>query len=199
MASVTIIGGSDAQLPSRKRLVFPFLADFYERFAKPFAWVALRVAVGAILTYEGWHKMANPMGMVGFVESLHFYPGWFWSPLLGLVNLVGGLCIMFGLFTRPMALANTVMLGVTLWFHYANPYGPVFLTEAGVELLKSADAAQYFTADGLRRLADGGTAFLTQVQGKAMFNSLFWTGAAGLFAAHGGGAWSVDSRLRKEF
>lgn len=183
----------------RPRLIFPFLGGFYDGLAKPFAWTALRVAVGAVLAYEGWVKMGNPLAMSGFVESLGFYPGWFWSPMLGLINLVGGICIMLGLLTRPMALANTVMLAITLWFHYANPYGPTFLTDAGVELLKSPEAAQYFTADGLRRLADGGAGFLGQVQGKAIFASLFWTGAAGLYAAYGGGAWSVDRRLGKEF
>ena len=177
------------------RLGIPVLGTFYGRFAQPFAWVALRLAVGAVLAYEGWVKMGNPMAMAGFVESLSFYPGWFWSPLLALVNLVGGLCIMAGLLTRPWALANTVMLGVTLWFHYTHPYGPSFLTEAGMALLASPEGAQYFTADALRRLADGGTGFLAQVQDKAIFASLFWTGAVGIFAAFGGGAWSVDRRL----
>lgn len=182
-------------LEPKTRLAIPMLGAFYERFAKPFAWLALRLAVGAVLAYEGWVKMGNPMAMAGFVESLHFYPGWFWSPVLGLVNLVGGLCIMAGLLTRPWALANAVMLAITLWFHYVNPYGPTFLTEAGTALLASPEGAQYFTADALRRLADGGGAFLTQVQDKAIFASLFWTGAVGLFAAFGGGALSVDRRL----
>jgi len=197
MANVTESSGADAS-SSRMHLVLPILGDFYRRFAQPFAWVALRVAVGAVLAYEGWVKLGNPMAMAGFVESLHFYPGWFWSPLLGVVNLVGGICIMLGLLTRPMALANTIMLAITLWFHYANPYGPTFLTAAGIELLQSPEAAQYFTPDALRRLADGGERFLGQVQGKAIFASLFWTGAAGLFAAYGGGAWSIDRRLGKE-
>lgn len=197
MIIITDTSGSDSG-SSSQRLLIPALGGFYDNVAKPFAWVALRVAVGAVLAYEGWLKMGNPLAMSGFVESLGFYPGWFWSPLLGLVNLVGGICIMLGLLTRPMALANTVMLAITLWFHYVNPYGPTFLTEAGVELLNSPEAAQYFTADGFRRLADGGGRFLAQVQDKAVFNSLFWTGAAGLYAAYGGGAWSVDRRLAKE-
>ena len=197
MANVTDLSGAHTAAPIN-RLVLPALGNFYDGFAKPFAWVALRVAVGLVLAYEGWNKMGNPMAMAGFVESLHFYPGWFWSPLLGLINLVGGLCIALGLLTRPMALANTVMLAITLWFHYANPYGPSFLTEAGIELLKSPDAAQYFTADAIKRLGDGGTAFLAQVQDKAIFASLFWTGAVALYAAFGGGAWSLDRRLGRE-
>lgn len=180
-------------------LFLPFLSNFYERFAKPFAWVALRVAVGGVLAYEGWRKMGNPMAMSGFVESLNFYPGWFWSPLLGLVNLVGGLFIVFGFLTRPAALANTFMLAITLWYHYVNPYGPTFLTPEGIAFMQTPEAAQYFTADAMRRLGDGGANFLNQVQGKAIFASLFWTGAAGLFAAFGGGALSIDNRMKKEF
>jgi putative oxidoreductase len=198
MANITAFPDEDAGV-ARGRLIIPALAGFYENFAKPFAWVALRVAVGAVLAYEGWVKMGNPMAMTGFVENLGFYPGWFWSPAMAVANFIGGICIMLGLLTRPWALANTVMLGVTLWFHYANPYGTALLTEAGIELLKSADAAQYFTANGIARMGDGGAKFLGTVQGKAMFASLFWTGACALYAAFGGGAWSVDKRLKKEF
>ncbi|ODT72235.1 MAG: DoxX family protein [Pelagibacterium sp. SCN 63-23] len=180
-------------------LIWPVLGRFYDGVAKPFAWVALRFAVGAVLAYEGWLKMADPMAMAGFVESLNFYPGWFWSPALGLVNLVGGLLIMVGFLTRPAALANVVMLAITLWYHYVNPYGSAFLTSAGIEFLKTPEAAQYFTADAMARLGDGGARFLSQVQGKAIFASLFWTGAAGIYAAFGGGALSLDGMLKKEF
>lgn len=198
MSATIDTSNNTLQNSARNRLVLPFLGNFYEGFAKPFAWVALRVAVGLLLAYEGWHKMGNPMAMSGFVESLNFYPGWFWSPLLGVVNLVGGVLIAIGFLTRPAALANTVMLAVTLWYHWVNPYGPIFLTPEGVALLNSPEAAQYFTGDAMRRLADGGAGFLSQVQGKAINASLFWTGAVGLYAAFGGGAWSVDARLKKE-
>ncbi|WEK05608.1 MAG: DoxX family protein [Candidatus Devosia phytovorans] len=183
----------------QKRLFIPALAGFYDTFAKPFAWTALRLAVGAVLAYEGWVKMNNPMALSGFVESLGFYPGWLWSPAMAAVNLVGGICIMLGLLTRPWALANTFMLGVTLWYHQINPYGPTFLTPEGMQFLATPEAAQYFTGAGMKQLADGGAKFLGTVQGKAIFASLFWTGACGLYAAFGGGAWSVDKRLKKEF
>jgi len=181
------------------RLILPALAGFYENFAKPLAWTALRIAAGAVLAYEGWVKMGNPMGMTGFVESLGFYPGWLWSPAMAVANFVGGICLMAGLLTRPWALANMFMLGVTLWYHYVNPYGPTFLTPEGMALLATPEGAQYFTSAGLKQLADGGGKFLGTVQGKAIFASLFWMGACGLYAAFGGGAWSVDSKLKKEF
>lgn len=198
---MTSLAANDPHVtPARKpKLILPFMGNFYEGFAQPFAWVALRVAVGAVLAYEGWIKMGNPFGHAALAETLFLYPGWFWSVVLSCANFFGGLFIIFGVLTRPAALANTVMLAITLFFHIANPYGDALLTQAGMELLKTPEAAQYFTPNGLARLADGGARFLHQVQGKAVFNSLFWTGACALFAAHGGGAWSLDRLLKREF
>ena len=67
------------------------------------------------------------------------------------------------------------MLAITLWFHYSHPYGHAFLTAQGISLLKAA-GPENFTPDGMRRLADGGAAFLEQVQGKAEMLSVVWTG-----------------------
>ena len=182
----------------RERLILPFLAPFYHGFAQPFSWLALRVLVGGYLMVEGWAKIIAPMAMSGFVESIGFSPGWFFSPLLAVVNFVGGAMILMGLITRPLALANTVMLLVTWWFHFTRPYGDAFLTPEGIEFLKAN--LQYLTGDGQARLlADGGAKFLGQVQLKAETNSLFWAGAAGLFAAYGGGHYALDRVLRKEF
>ncbi len=189
-------GNSDRSRPVR--LIFPALGGIYSSFAQPAAWVALRVAVGAVLALEGWSKMMAPMAMTGFVESIGFHPGWFWSPFLAALQFFGGLAIAIGLFTRPVALANAVMLAITLWFHVVNPYGDAFLTPAGIEAL--ASNSELFTPQALRRLADGGGQFLAQVQGKAEHLSLFWTLGMALFAAYGAGPLSVDrSILEKEF
>ena len=183
----------------RTALIIPLLSGFYERFAQPLAWTALRVAIGGMLVVEGYPKITAPFAQVGFVENLGFHPGWLWSPTLAAMQFFGGMFLAVGLFTRPVALANTVMLAITLWFHFANPYGHALLTEAGMEALKAADQT-LFTPQGLRRLADGGTIFLEQVQTKAELASLFWTGGAALFAAFGGGYWSMDrSLLKKQF
>jgi putative oxidoreductase len=73
---------------------------------------------------------------------------------------------MVGFLTRPVALANAVMLGITWWFHATHPYGDAFITQAGIEMLR-ANGDTLLTPDGARRLADGGAAFLHQVQNKA--------------------------------
>lgn len=182
----------------RERLILPFLAPFYHGIAQPLGWLALRVVVGAYLMVEGWPKITAPLAMSGFVEAMGFYPGWFFSPLLAVVNFVGGALIVLGLFTRPVALANAVMLIVTWWFHVSHPYGPEFLTPEGIEFLKAN--LQYLTVAGQENLlADGGAAFLELVQMKAETNSLFWAGSTALFAAYGGAHYSLDRLMRKEF
>src|SRR5690606_36432251 len=151
-------------------LFIPGLARFYEGFAQPLAWVLLRVFVGGALVLEGWPKIVAPLAQSGFVEGLGFYPGWFWSPLLAVMQFFGGIAIAIGLFTRPIALANAVMLAITYWFHATHPYGDAFLTPLGIDTLKLSGEV-LFTPDGVRRLADGGAAFLAQVQHKAEFLS----------------------------
>lgn len=184
--------------PQPDQLFIPALAGFYRSFAQPAAWVALRVALGVALAIEGWPKIMAPLAQSGFVESIGFYPGWFWSPALAAMQFVGGIALALGLFTRPVALANAVMLGITLWFHVANPYGDAVLTQAGIDAL--AAGSDLFTANGLARLGDGGTAFLAQVQDKAVFLSAIWTVAMLPFAAFGGGPLSVDRNIiGKEF
>ena len=184
---------------SREAMWLPSMSGFYDNFAQPLAWVGLRVLTGGMLIYSGWPKIMAPMAQAGFVESLNFYPGWLWSPFLAAQQFFGGIAIVLGLFTRPIALANAVMLAITLWFHAVNRYGDAFLTPAGVEFMK-AGGAEYFTSEATARLADGGARFLAQVQDKANLLSLLWTAAAAFFAAFGGGMWSVDRGiLKKEF
>ena len=182
----------------RERLILPFLAPVYHGIAQPLGWLALRVVVGGYLMVEGWPKITAPMAMSGFVEAMGFYPGWIFSPLLAVVNFIGGALIVLGLFTRPVALANAVMLMVTWWFHVSHPYGPEFLTPEGIEFLKGN--VEYLRAAGEENLlADGGAGFLALVQMKAETNSLFWAGSTALFAAYGGAHYSLDRLMRKEF
>lgn len=186
---------------SRDGLFFPFLAPFYNSFAQPLGWLAFRLVIGGMLLIEGWSKVQNPMGLVGFVESLGMGPGWLISPLIAYTNFIGGLLIVLGLFTRPVALANAAMLLVTYWFHVTHPYGDAFLSQAGVAYLTANP--DLLTAAGQRfLLVDGGAGFLngpTGVQLKAELNSLFWAAGAAIIAALGGGALSLDSRLRRTF
>lgn len=183
----------------RDRLILPAMAPFYHGFAQPFGWALFRVIIGGLLMVEGWPKIIDAMGQVGFVENVLGLPaGWFFSPLLAVLQFVGGGMIAVGLLTRPVALANAIMLAVTIWFHVTHPYGDAFLTAEGVTFLTAN--AHFLTADGQAQLlGDGGTAFLHQVQDKAEFNSTFWFAGAAIIAAFGGGAISLDRLLGREF
>jgi putative oxidoreductase len=186
------------QQQEKNHYVFPFLAGFYEKLAQPLAWTAFRLVIGGMLVIEGYPKIMAPMAQVGFVENLGFHPGWLFSPMLAVMQFFGGMMIVLGLLTRPIALANAVMLAITLWFHVAFPYGHAFLTEPGIAALQAG--SEFFTPEAAKRLADGGTKFLEQVQTKAELASLFWMGGAFFFAAFGGGYWSVDRLFfKREF
>lgn len=183
---------------SRERLVLPFLAPFYAGIAEPAGWAVFRIVIGGTLIYEGWPKIVAPLAQSGFVEALGFHPGWLFSPLLAAMQFFGGMLIAVGLLTRPIALANAVMLLITLWFHYTHPYGEAFLTAEGIAYLRD-NAGLLTDAGAARLLKDGGAAFLEQVQKKAYLASLFWAAGAALIAAFGGGAWSIDRKLGREF
>ena len=181
---------------SRPRLIIPVLGGLYSALHES-AETLLRVAAGALLATHGYGKILDPFGMTSMVEHLGFYPGVFWSPLLAATEFFGGILIAIGLFTRAAALANGVMLAITWWFHITHPYGDAFLTAAGIDALKAG--GDLFTPVAATRLADGGAAFLKQVQEKAELASMLWTGGVFLFAAIGGGWLSVDRRLGKVF
>ena len=183
---------------SKEELVIPALGPFYNAVAQPMAWSIFRLAVGGMLVIEGWPKIMAPFAQVGFVEGLGFHPGWVWSPLLAGLQFFGGMFIALGLFTRPLALANAVMLAITLWFHYSHPYPGMLLTPEGIAALKAGST--FFDPAAAARFADGGAALLAQAQDKAILASLFWTGGAFLYAAFGGGYLSLDRLFfRKHF
>lgn len=189
---------SDVFLTKRERLVMPFLDKVYEKFAEPVGWVGFRLTIGITLVIAGWPKIVAPLAQSGFVESIGMYPGWFWSPLLAAMQFFGGMLIAVGFLTRPVALANAVMLLITLWFHVAHPYPEPFLTQEGVAYL-TANPDLLTSGAQAALLKDGGLAFGARIQEKAIYASLFWAAGAALIAAFGGGYFSLDRKLRKEF
>jgi putative oxidoreductase len=101
---------------SRPRLIIPSLGGLYAALGES-AETILRVAAGLLLVTHGYGKIMNPFGASGMVESLGFYPGVFWSPLLAATEFFGGILIAIGLFTRPAAFAAMIVLTVTIYFH----------------------------------------------------------------------------------
>ena len=101
---------------NRPRLIIPSLGGLYAALSES-AETILRVATGLLLVTHGYGKILNPFGASGMVESLGFYPGALWSPLLSATEFFGGILIAIGLFTRPAAFAAMIVLAVTVYFH----------------------------------------------------------------------------------
>ncbi len=129
------------------RPLLPALRPLYDRLT-PLAETLMRSVVGIALMAHGWPKIQNPMGAVGMVEGIGFHPGWLWSPLLAVTEFFGGLLLILGLLTRPAAAGATIVLLVTVWFHWVQ-LGQGY---AGAELsLIWASATLYFALRGAGR------------------------------------------------
>ena len=99
------------------RLIIPSLGGIYAGLGT-FAETLLRVVAGGFLAIHGSTKIVNPFGTTGMVESLGFYPGVFWAPLLACTEFFGGILIAIGLLTRPASFAGMFVLLVTVYFHW---------------------------------------------------------------------------------
>ncbi len=99
-------------------LIIPALGRLYGAL-DGFAYALLRVVVGGLLAIHGWPKIQDPLKLVGLVEGLGFQPGAFWAVLLAATEFIGGILLALGLLTRPAALAATIVLLVTVYFHWA--------------------------------------------------------------------------------
>ncbi|MDQ1197225.1 DoxX family protein [Agrobacterium sp. SORGH_AS 787] len=102
---------------SRERLIVPAIAPIYNS-THELVETILRVVAGVLLVTHGFGKITTPFGAVGMVESLGFYPGVFWSPLLAATEFFGGILVAIGLLTRPAAFAAFIVLMVTVYFHW---------------------------------------------------------------------------------
>lgn len=155
----------DAAPEQEPELIIPQLAGLYSA-SERVAWLGLRVATGALLLPHGAQKLFGAFGGGGiggtakFFESVGYSAPTLFAVLVGLVELVGGLCLVLGLFTRPAAIAVAIFMGFAVQFHAANGF--------------------FWVAKGFEY-------------------PVLWGMAALFFAVRGGGAFSLDRKLGREF
>lgn len=80
---------------------------------EPYAPTILRIMFGIVFFLHGWQKLQNPDGFIGFVDSLGFPVPVFFGWLVILLEFVGGLLMILGLWVRPVALAFAVEMLIT--------------------------------------------------------------------------------------
>lgn len=104
-------------ISSQPRLVLPALAPVYSALS-PFMEPLVRVTAGLLLVPHGIAKLQGGLGGTAeFLASVGFVPGMFWALTIVLVEVVGGLLLALGLFTRPVAAAIVAFMAQAAVFH----------------------------------------------------------------------------------
>jgi putative oxidoreductase len=117
------------------RLYVPALGAYYAKL-DPFMLPMLRIVLGVILIPHGCQKAFGWFGGAGFArfsqifESIGYKPGALWVTLIILVEIVGGLCLMLGLFTRAVSLLVALFMANAIWVTSAKGF---FWTAQGYE------------------------------------------------------------------
>jgi putative oxidoreductase len=118
-----------------QRLFIPALGPLYQRFS-PCVEAALRIALGAILIPHGCQKLFGWFGGAGLAkfatifETIGYKPGLFWVIVVGLTEVLGGLLLVLGLFTRVAALAVVIFMLNAIYVTSAKGF---FWTAGGFE------------------------------------------------------------------
>lgn len=86
---------------------------------KDFALLVSRVLLAAIFLWAGYGKLTHYTYMQGYMVSLGL-PGWS-MPFIILWELGGGLAILFGLLTRPLALLMAAFCVISAFVAHLHP------------------------------------------------------------------------------
>src|ERR1700754_3521199 len=115
----------DTRTPGESKLLLPGLARFYEH-AIPLSWPIVRIAVGLNLVIHGYPKIGRTGGPQQLMQKLPQLSaiGDELTFVLMLIEFVGGLCIIAGLFTRFWAAAAAIEMAVlTFYIYWDNGFG----------------------------------------------------------------------------
>lgn len=114
---------------------------------KSFNWgiLVLRLMVGAVFIYHGWLKLNGMAGTTGMMAGIGLPMPIFWAWLVALVEFVGGIAVVLGVFNRIVTVVLAInMVCALLLVHSKLPYG---MAELPLLLLASV-LALHFTGAG---------------------------------------------------
>jgi putative oxidoreductase len=113
------------QVPaSEPRLLVPALAPFYN-LVRDLSYPLLRLTVGGILLVHGIVKVMGP-GVTGFAGGLvkrGIEPALPFAYLIFFNETIGAVCLILGLFTRPIAASIAIeFVVITFMTHFGNGF-----------------------------------------------------------------------------
>ena len=85
-----------------------------EEKLKNIGFLALRLSVGAIFVVAGWSKLTGIEGVAGMMEQIGLPGPMFWAYLVAIVEFLGGLAVIFGVYLRCFAKLLAVIMLVAL-------------------------------------------------------------------------------------
>ncbi|MFH1806741.1 MAG: DoxX family protein [Pseudomonadota bacterium] len=121
---------------STPRPIIPALGKVWSAL-EPLSPVIVRVTTGLLLVPHGAQKLFGAFGgyglegTAGWLSSIGFEPGLLFALLIGLLEFVGGLMLVAGLLTRPVAAAIVAFMTVAFFIHLPAGYA---WNEGGVEM-----------------------------------------------------------------
>lgn len=100
-----------------------------ERWLTPVAQIASRLAFGQAFAITGWGKLHNLEGLTKFFESLGIPAAGVQAPFIATLEFTGGLCLLLGLATRPIAALLSCTMVIALMTADAETLGKAFVLD----------------------------------------------------------------------
>lgn len=83
----------------------------------------LRLSVGLVFVYHGWGKLSNMDATIGFFTSLSFPGAAFLAYLVALIEFLGGIAVILGVWVRLASkLLAIIMLVALLTVHIKGSF-----------------------------------------------------------------------------
>ena len=102
----------------------------------------IRVVAGIILIVAGWGKLTNMAGFEGYLTSLGFFAPGLFAWIGALVEFIGGILLLLGLWTHIaasiIAIQMFIIIIVAHWFDWSAMRLPLLLLAVSIRYIGTA-------------------------------------------------------------